>query len=282
MFSKEIIKHLAGNLGLSVKDFQAQFADEKEIAVKLPAAPAKVFKTAEDFETYNTNLKAPEYGRGVDDGKKNSTEVFIKKIKDSEGLELTNSQLTEAGLLGALKTKYGSDNKDLIKQFETEKTGWLEKIATSEKTLSDKLAENEKATQRLRLRTESITGVKNKTKFDKFDGIDLIMKDISVEKDAAGKEFIHYKGVAQKDDKLEPLAMSIITDNVFIDKKWYEEGKGRGKGNEHGAGGTTSMYKDFVKEMDEKGIRHGSAAYGDELDKRMEDKEFMKSVNEAE
>lgn len=283
MYSKEIIKHLAGTLGVSVKDFETQFSDEKEIKIELPEPPAKVFKTTEDFETYNTNLLAPEYGRGVDDGKKNAEEVLIKTIKDQEGLELTGSQLSKDHLLSAMKKKYGGDNKALISQFEDEKNTWLKKIEDTEKTYETKLQEQQRIAKNLKLKTESLTGIKNKTKFDKFDAIDLIMKDVTIETDAAGKEFIHYKGQAQKNDKLEPLTMADVTNNILIDKKWYAEEGGRGGGNAGGGqGGATSLYKDFVKEMDEKGHNHGSAQYQDELNKRMENAEFLKSVKEAE
>lgn len=283
MYSKEIIKHLAGSLGLSVKDFESQFSDEKEVKVDIPAGPAKTFQTKEDFDTYNTNLLAPEYGRGVDDGKKNAEEVLVKTIKDAEGLELTGSQLTKDHLLTSLKKKFGGDNKALIAQFEDEKKSWIQKIADTEASFGTKLEEQQRIAKNLKLKTESLTGVKGKTKFDKFDAIDLVMKDVSVEKDAAGKEFIHYKGQPQKNDKLEPLSMAEVTNNIFIDKKWYEEEGGRGGGNRGGGGsGATDLYKEFVSEMADKGIGHGSATYQDELNKRMENKEFMKSVNESE
>jgi len=281
-FNKEFTKYMAAQAGLDMKDFVAKLADEAVHDITVPKAPAKVFETIEDFETYNTNLKAPEYGRGVDDGKKNATEVFIKGIKEVEGLQITGSQLNQDGLLSALKNKYGGDNKKLIDQFESEKKTWLAKIDSTEQTYAQKLAEQEKLAQTLRLKTESITGIKNKTKFDKFDGIELILKDITIEKDAAGKEFIHYKGVPQKNDKLEPLEMKEVTNNIFIEKQWYADDAGRGKGNEAGSGaGATSLYKDFVKEMEEKNVSHGSATYQDELNKRMESKEFMKSIEEA-
>lgn len=279
-YSKEIIAHIAMSLGISVKDFEAQFADEKEIKLDLPEAPAKVFQTTEDFETYNTNLKAPEFGRGVDEGKKNATEVFIKGIKEEEGLDLTGSQLDKDNLLGALKNKYGGDKKGLIDQFEKDKALLLTQKEQLEETYTSKFEQQQNSILQMKLRGASLDGVKAKTKFDKSDGVDIIMKDISVVKDAAGKEVIHYKGVAQKDDKLEPLSMSQITDNIYIEKKWYADEAGRGAG--HGAGqGTTNEYKAFVKEMSEKGVHQGSVAYQDELNSRLEDKEFAKSVADA-
>lgn len=280
-FSKEIIKHLAGSLGLSVKDFETQFKDEKEVAVTLPDAPAKTFQTQADFDTYNKNLKDPEYGRGVDDGKKNATEIFIKEIKEGESLELTGSQLTQKDLLSALKSKYGKDNKDLISQFEVDKAGLLKKATDLEDQYTSKFTDQQNEIQRMKLRGESLDGVSAETKFDKIDGVDIIMKDITIVKDAAGKEFIHYKGIQQKDDKLEPLTMSKVTDNIYIDKKWYAEDSGRGEGNRGGAG-ATNEYKDFVKEMADKGVHQGSVEYQDEFNVRLENKEFAKSVAETE
>lgn len=283
MYPKEVIKHLAGTLGVSVKDFETQFKDEKEVKVDIPAAPFKSFKTEAEFNTYNENLKAPEYGRGVDDGKKNNTEVFIKGIRDSESLKLTGSQLNQEGLLSALKKKYGGDKEALIAQFDTDKAALLKKATDLENDYTAKFKEQKTNLQRMKLRGESIDGVKDKTKFDKIDGVDLIMKDITVEKDAAGKEFIHYKGVQQKNEQLEPLSMAEVTDNIYIEKKWYADDSGRGKGNEGGEGGATSKYKAFVKEMEDKNIHNGSAEYQDELNKRIDESEdFKKSVAESE
>ncbi len=281
-YSKETIKHLADSLGLSVKDFEAQFKDEKQHEVKIPEPKkyAKVFETQQDFDTYNENLKSPEYGRGIDDGKKNATEVFIKGIRDHESLDITGSQLNQEQLLSALKNKYGSDNKSLIEQFDRDKAGLLQKNTDLESEYASKFQTQNNEIKRMKLRGESLDGVKLKTKFNKIDGVDLIMKDVTIEKDAAGKEFIHYKGVQQKDDKLEPLSMAQITDTIYIDKKWYAEDEGRGGGNASG-NGTTNDYKDFLDEMDEKNIHQGSAVYQDELNKRLEDKDFKKSVAEA-
>lgn len=278
-FTKETIKHLADSLGLSVKDFETQFKDEKEIKVTLPTAPFKTFKEEGDFDTYNANLKAPEYGRGVDDGKKNATEVFIKGLRDSESLELTGSQLNGKELLTALKSKYGGDNKALITQFETDKAGLLKKATDLESEYATKFSNQSNEIQRMKLRGESLDGVLMKTKFDKIDGVDIIMKDITIVKDAAGKDFIHYKGVQQKNEQLEPLSMGKVTDNIYVDKKWYADDKGRGKGNENGEG-TTNDYKEFIKEMDDKGIHQGSAVFQDELDKRLEKKEFRDSIGD--
>lgn len=280
-FKKEVIKHLADSLGLSVKDFETQFKDEKEVKVDIPTAAFKSFKTEEDFTTYNKNLKEPEYGRGITDGKKNATEVFIKDIKKSESLNLTGSQLNQNDMLAALKSKYGGDNEALIAQFDTDKAGLLKKATDLESEYTTKFANQSIQIQRMKLRGESLDGVKGETVFEKIDAVDLIMKDISLEKDAAGKEFIHYKGIQQKNEQLEPLSMADITNNVFIEKKWYTEDSGRGDGNKSGKG-TTNSYKAFVKEMDEKGIHQGSTDYQDELNKRMDDDDFKKSVNESE
>lgn len=266
---------------MTVEDFQKNFAAEDVVEAKVAEGPFKSFATEEDFNTYNENLKAPEYGRGVDDGKKNATEVFIKEINKSEGLELTNSQLNQENLINAIKGKYGSDNKALIEQFDADKKLLLDRINDQEGKFTEALAQKEREIRHIGLKTESLQGIKNETVFDKFDGIDLIMKDVEVIKDAAGKEFIHYKGQQMKNDNLEPLSMAEVTNNVFIEKGWYKEDAGRGGGNEHKGGGTTNSYKAFVKEMEEKGVHQGSVAYQDEFEKRMEDKDFAKSVQEA-
>lgn len=280
-FTKETLAFLAKQVGMSVEDFTKNYAEEKEYEVELPAEPFRVFKDEESFNKYSENLKAPEYGRGVDDGKKNATEVFIKNIKEQEGLELTNSQLNAENLLTSLKSKYGGKNEELIAQFDKDKNGLLDKISTLESTYEQRLADEQRKLKQVSLKSESIQGIKAETKFDKFDGIDLIMKDVEVVKDAAGKEFIHYKGQQMRDENLEPLSMAEVTNNVFVDKGWYKDPTGRGGSNEHGGGGTTNTYKAFVKEMNEKGVHQGSATYNEELNKRLDDADFAKSVDEA-
>ena len=281
-YDKETIKHLADSLGLSVKDFETQFKDEKEIKVELPTQPFKQFKSEDDFNTYTKNIKAPEYGRGVDDGKKNSVEVFIKKLRDSEGLDLTGSQLDGNHLVKSLKEKYSGDNKALLAQFDKDKSILLQKSTDLENEYTAKFKDQSNRIVKMKLRGDSLEGVKGETKFDKIDAVDLIMKDISVEKDAAGREFINYKGVPQKNENLEPLAMNEITDNIFIEKKWYKDDKGRGGGNEGGSGGATNTYKAFLEEMETKGVHQGSATFQDELNSRLEDKDFKESVSKSE
>ena len=117
-FTKETLKYLAGLVGMTETQFNEAYTSEKETVVELPKSPFKAFETQEDLTTYENNIKAPEYGRGVDDGKKNASEVIIKQIKESEGLSLTNSQLDPNNLVKALKTKYGGKNEELISQFD--------------------------------------------------------------------------------------------------------------------------------------------------------------------
>lgn len=272
--SSKSLSLMAKTLKIDEATVKAALENEKEVDLEIPEV--KVFST-EELTTFEKNIDDEAFKRGVDHKSKNAEEMFIKNIRQKEGLTL--SENTTDGLLEAIKGKYSGDKKELMSKFENEKKELVSNYETQVTTVQSKAEQLAQQLKNKDLQFKLYAASPESLSIKREHSAKLFLSDVQWDKDAQDRDVMIVNGKKQVDNTLNPLPIEQVYNDWIVKNEYIKTPPGRGGGDEGGSGGTGGSLASFNKEMQDKGIHPGSSEYNNQLHaKAAADPEFKKEV----
>lgn len=276
--SKQSVALLASLAKVDAAVIQEAIENENEVSIELQEGLRSF--TADELTQYNSNIDSEAFKRGVDQGKGSAVEMFIKEVRNEEGLQFEGK--SKDNLLKALKSKYGGSKDDLLSQFEEDK-------AAIKKNFETQLAQSRAQLEGLqnqflnKQRQFSLFNASpDKLTIKREHASQLFLSEVSFDKDASGREVITLGGKQMLDDMRNPIPVETVYNNWIVENKYVKGDSGRG-GSDQGGGAPVNKYKAFQKEMEDKGVHTGSEEYAREQSSRMKnDPEFKQALLDSE
>ena len=264
------IKVVVNDMELSLdKEVLTQGIEKSEIVIK---DENLVLFTKPDYETRLKNEKDQEYKKG----RKDESEILVKETKRKLGLEFEGKDMDN--LLSNFKTKIEADLKIEPNKKVEELTKTVEQLRENLKLEAEKntnlLNDFTKKEESNRLETNLHASIPDKAVNDTFNKKDIAAmfkaNGYSYEIED-GKEVVKLNGeIVKNPTTLTPRPIKeVMGEFVTVKKLIVKDGRAGDDDVEIAKPGTIEA---FEKEMKEKGIAYGTAAYIKEMTERIKNK----------